>query len=57
MEYLKSTIVTLEEKFNIAVQENDALRQGVSQTNLHKTKLSQEYEDKIRNLVQSVSDL
>jgi len=40
---LKSTIVTLEEKFSRAAQENDELRKGASEINMSKTKLNQEY--------------
>ena len=51
-DYLKSTIVTLEEKFSRSVQENDELRKGVSESNMTKTRLNQEYEYKIRTLTQ-----
>ena len=43
MDYLKSTILTLEEKFNSAVQENEGLRRGVSESNLNRNKIAQDF--------------
>lgn len=50
IDYLKTTIVTLEEKFSRAAQENDELRRGVNESNVNRTRLSQDFESKIRSL-------
>lgn len=47
----------MEEKNNIATQENEGLRQVANESNLYRTKLSQDFEQKVRNLTQKNDEL